>query len=96
MKLQSDQLQELQDAISDRIYIQVENWHLYLSDAGLSEALAIECNAYLDRGVQEAARKALESVQVRLGSGNTKLPLGQLVSSGQIFELEEILEPYSR
>ncbi len=96
MKLQSDQLRELQAEISDRIYIQVQNWHLYLSDAGLSETLAIACNAYLDRGGKEAARKALESVQVHLGSGNTKLPLAQLVSSGQIFELEEILEPYCR
>ncbi len=94
MKLPPDQFRELQDAISDRIYIQVENWHLYLSDAGLSEALAIECNAYIDRGVQVAARKALEAVQVQLGGGNTKLPLARLVSSGQIFELEEILEHY--
>ncbi len=90
------QLRELQLSIADRIYIQVENWHLYLGDAGLSEALAIECQAHLNSGASLAARKAFEGVQVRLGGGNTKMPLSRLISSGQIFELEEILDPYCR
>ena len=96
MTMKSDQLRELQASISDRIYIQVENWHLYLGDAGLSKALALECDSKLDKGAGVAARRALEAVQVKLGGGNTKLPLARLISSGQIFDLEEILDPYCR
>ncbi|ABX08217.1 DUF3181 family protein [Prochlorococcus marinus] len=96
MTIDSNQLRDIQNAISDRIYIQIENWNLYLGDAGLSQKLAIECKANLDNGSAVAARKAIEAVQVRLGGGNTQLPLARLISSAQIFELEEILDPYCR
>ncbi len=96
MALSTDQLRELENSIADRIFLQVENWHLYLGDAGLSEALAIECQANLAHGANAAARKACEGVQVRLGGGNSKMPLSKLISSGQVFELEEILDPYCR
>ncbi len=96
MDIKADQLNELQRSISDRIFIKVENWNLYLGDAGLSETLAIACVANLDKGANFAATKALEEVEVRLGGGSTKLPLRKLISSGQIFDLEEILEPYCR
>ncbi len=92
----TERIREIKRAISDRIYIQIENWHLYLGDAGLSEALAIECEANIKEGSAVAARKALEAVQVKLGAGNTKLPLARLISSGQIFDLEDILDPYCR
>jgi len=94
MTIDADQLRELQSAISERIYIQVEKWNLYLGDAGLSKNLALECQANLEQGAAIAARKSLEAVQVQLGGGNTKLPLARLISSGQLFELEEILDPY--
>ncbi len=94
MTLDAAQLRELELSISDRIYIKIEKWNLYLGDAGLSEALAIECQAHVNDGASIAARKALESVEVQLGDGITKLPLSRLISSGQIFELEEILNPY--
>ncbi len=96
MSIQADELIELKRAISDRIYIRVEKWNLYLGDAGLSEALAIECKANLEQGASIAARKALETVYVQLGGGNVKLPLIQLISSGQVFDLEEILDLYCR
>ena len=96
MTLDSSQLKELETSIADRIYIQVENWNLYLGDAGLALPLAIECKANLDQGVDVAARKALESVQVKLGGGNTRLPLSRLIAPGQIFDLEEILASYFR
>ena len=96
MKVNQVDFRDLQSSIADRIFIQVENWHLYLGDAGLSEALAIECTAYLDEGSNIAARKSLEAVQVSLGGGSLKVPLARLISPGQIFELEEILSPYCR
>ena len=94
MSLDSTQLRELELAIADRIYIQVENWNLYLGDAGLSEALAMECQANLNEGASIAARKAVESLEVRLGGSDSKFPLSKLISSEQIFELEEILDAY--
>ena len=96
MSIDSAQLRELEFAISDRIYMQVEKWHLHLGDAGLSEALAIECKAHIASGAAIAARKAFEGVEVQLGGGKIKLPLSKLISSGQLFELEEILETYCR
>ena len=96
MSLTPIELRELQLTIADQIYMQIASWHLYLGDAGLAEALAIECNSYLEQGPAVAARHALESVQVQLAGGNTRLPLARLIPPGQLFELEEILEPYCR
>ena len=94
MKLEPSDLREMQIAIADRLYIQIEKWHLYLGDAGLAEGLAIECNANLEQGASIAARKAVESIQVQLAGGSTRLPLARLMPSSQLFDLEEILEPY--
>ena len=96
MTLNPADLRDLQISIGDRIYIQVASWHLYLRDAGLAEAVALECNANLDLGSSVAARKALEAVQVQLAGGTTRLPLARLIPSGQIFDLEDILDPYCR
>ncbi len=94
MTLDLAELRDLQISIGDRLYIQVGSWHLYLRDAGLAETLALECNAHLSLGASIAARKALEAVQVPLAGGSTRLPLARLIPSGQIFDLEDILDPY--
>ena len=96
MTIDSDNLHELEVLIADRIFLQVQNWHLYLGDAGLSETLAIECSAYLDQGAGMAARKALESIQVPIGGGSTRLPLARLMPPGQLYDLEEILDNYCK
>ncbi len=96
MNLDSVELRELQASLADRLYIQIANWHLYLGDAGLAEALALECNANLDQGASAAARKGLEAVQVQLAGGSTRLPLARLIPPSQLFDLEEILDPYCR
>ena len=96
MTLDPVELRELQIALGDRLYIQVASWNLYLRDAGLAENLALECNANLDLGSSVAARKAVEAVQVQLAGGTTRLPLARLIPSGQIFDLEDILDPYCR
>ena len=92
----SSQIRELTIAIADRLFIQVGNWNLYLGDAGLAKDLAIECQASLGQGANVAAQKALEAIQVKLGGGSTSLPLSRLIPSNQLFDLEEILEPYCR
>jgi len=96
MNLNPTELRELQISLSDRIFIQVAGWHLYLGDAGLAESLAIECAAKLDQGVSVAVRKSLESIQVSLAGGSTRLPLARLIPPAQILDLEEILDPYCR
>ncbi len=96
MAIDPIELQELQLAIADRLYIQVASWHLYLGDAGLAKDLAIECSVNFEKGANVAARLALESVQVQLAGGSTRLPLGRLMPAAQLLDLEEILDPYCR
>lgn len=96
MRLDAADLRELTSSLSDRLYLQIANWHLYLGDAGLAEALAIECSARLDQGAAVAARQALEAVQVPLAGGSTRLPLARLIPAVQLRDLEEILEEHCR
>jgi hypothetical protein len=96
MTLSAAELNELRDALADRLYLQVAGWHLYLGDAGLAQALAIECAARLDLGSGICARQALEAVQVPIGGGSTRLPMARLIPAGQLRDLEDILEPFCR
>ncbi|MFM2157706.1 MAG: hypothetical protein RLZZ124_180 [Cyanobacteriota bacterium] len=91
MTLSPSEIRELQLEIADRLYTQVGGWHLYLGDAGLAEALAIECAARLEQGAGVCARQALEAVQVPIGGGGSRLPLARLVPPGQLQDLEDLL-----
>jgi len=95
MTLSPSEIRDLQLGIADRLYIQIGGWHLYLGDAGLAEALAIECAARLDQGADVCARQALEAVQVPIGGGSSRLPLARLVPPGQLQDLEELLIQHS-
>ena len=96
MSLSAADLQELQAALSDRLFIQICGWHLYLGDANLAEPLAIECSARINESPAVAARKALEAISVPVAGGASQLPLARLIPPTQLRELEEILEPYCR
>ena len=91
MPLSPSAIRELQLEIADRLYIQVGGWHLYLGDAGIAEALAIECAARLEQGPGVCARQALEAVQVPIGGGSSRLPLARLLPPGQLQDLEDLL-----
>ena len=91
MPLSASEIRDLQQQIADRLYIQIAGWHLYLGDAGLAEALAIECAARLEQGAGVCARQALEAVQVPIGGGSSRLPLARLVPAGQLQDLEDLL-----
>lgn len=95
MSLSAGDLKDLEVALADRLYLQVASWHLYLGDAGLAKTLAIECAARLDQGAAVCARQALEAVLVPIGGG-TRLPLARLIPTGQLQDLEEVLEPFCR
>jgi hypothetical protein len=96
MTLSSDAIRDLEEAVADRLYLQVAGWHLYLGDAGLARSLAIECAARLDQGAVVCARQSLEAVQVPIGGGAVRLPLARLVPAGQLRDLEEVLEEFCR
>ena len=88
------QISDLENIISERIFIKIEKWNLYLGDAGLARNLAIECISNKDQGASEAAKKSLKEINVKVGNGVKSIPLFDLVTSSQIFELEDILESF--
>ena len=83
---------DLENLISEKIYIKIEKWNLFLGDAGLSRTLAIECLSNLDLGVLEAAKLSLQNVKVKVGDGSQSISLLELVTSSQLKDLEDLLE----
>ena len=88
------QISELEHLISDKIFIKIEKWNLYLGDAGLARPLAISCIENINQGPLGAAKLSLKSIKVKVGNGNEKIPLFTLVTGSQVLELEEILEKF--
>ena len=88
------QISDLANIISEKIFIKIEKWNLYLGDAGLARELAIECISNKDQGALEAAKISLNEINVKVGDGVKSIPLVNLITSSQIIELEEILESF--
>ena len=87
-------ISDLENIISEKVFIKIEKWNLYLGDAGLARHLAIECISNKDQGPLEAAKISLEAIKVKVGDGVKSIPLINLITSSQILELEEILESF--
>ena len=87
-------ISDLENVISEKVFIKIEKWNLYLGDAGLARYLAIECISNKDQGPLEAAKLSLESINVKVGDGVNSIPLINLITNSQILELEEILESF--
>ena len=85
-------ISDLENIISEKIFIKIEKWNLYLGDAGLARKLAIECISNINQGTLKAAKISLNSIKVKVGDGEEKIPLSYLVTNSQIYELEEILQ----
>ena len=88
------QISDLEDIISDKIFMKIEKWNLYLGDAGLARNLAIECISNFNKGSQESVKLSLNNIKVKIGDGKETIPLSNLVTSSQISDLEEILENF--
>ena len=88
------QISDLENNISEKVFIKIEKWNLYLGDAGLARNLAIECISNKDRGPSEAAKTSLKAINVKVGDGFKSIPLDHLITNSQINELEEILESF--
>ena len=87
-------ISDLENIISEKVYIKIEKWNLYLGDAGLARNLAIECISNKEQGTLEAAKISLKAINVKVGDGLKSIPLINLITSAQILELEEILESF--
>ena len=85
-------ISDLENIISEKVFIKIEKWNLYLGDAGLARNLAIECISNKDKGPLEAAKISLKAINVKVGDGVNSIPLINLITSSQIIELEDILE----
>ena len=88
------QISDLENIISEKVFIKIEKWNLYLGDAGLARHLAIECISNKDQGPLEAAKISLQAINVKVGDGINSIPLINLITSAQIIELEEILDSF--
>ena len=62
-------ISDLENIISEKVFIKIEKWNLYLGDAGLSRNLAIECISNKDQGPIEAAKISLKAINVKVGDG---------------------------
>ena len=87
-------ISDLENIISEKVFIKIEKWNLYLGDAGLARHLAIECISNKDQAPLEAAKISLKAINVKVGDGVKSIPLIKLVTYSQILELEEILEGF--
>ena len=87
-------ISDLENIISEKVFIKIEKWNLYLGDAGLARHLAIECINNKDQDPSEAAKISLKAINVKVGDGVNTIPLINLITTSQIFELEEILESF--
>ena len=87
-------ISDLEIIISEKVFIKIEKWNLYLGDAGLARKLAIECISNKDQSPLEAANISLKAINVKVGDGVKSIPLFNLITTSQIFELEEILESF--
>ena len=85
---------DLENIISEKIFIKIEKWNLYLGDSGLARHLAIECISNKEQGPLEAAKLSLKAINVKVGDGVNSIPLINLITKSQILELEEILESF--
>jgi len=88
------QISDLENIISEKLFIKIEKWNLYLGDAGLARHLSIECISNKDQGPLEAAKISLKAINVKVGDGVNSIPLMNLITNPQILELERILESF--
>ena len=95
MGFKESTISDLENIIGDRIYIRIENWNLYLGDAGLARRLAIELLSNLEKGSKEATKLSLDDLLVKVGDGKNNFPLSSLIPASQINELAEILDSLS-
>ena len=94
MSSNNHSISDLENLIAETICLKIENWNLYLGDAGLARKLAIECLSNTSKGIKNTVEIALESVQVSIGDGSTKTALSKFIIASQKQDLENLLEDF--
>ncbi len=94
----TQEIESLAAKIGENIYIDVAKWHLYLDDAKLHTAVAERAYPLLEDNAlsEDAVTKILQSISVKLGGGNTELPLLDLLPMQCKVNLLDLLEEYQR
>ena len=94
MNSNNHSISDLENSIAETICLKIENWNLYLGDAGLARKLAIECLSNLSKGIKNTVEIALESVKVSIGDGSTKTALSKFIIASQKQDLENLLKDF--
>lgn len=92
----TQQIEALSAEIGDIVYIDIANWHLYLSDAHLHTVVAEKVYPLLkqDQLSETAIIDILREIPVKLGGGRRELPLFDLIPSQCQANLLSLLENY--
>ena len=90
----NNSISDLENLIAETICLKIENWNLYLGDAGLARNLAIECLSNISKGIKNAVEISLDSVQVSIGDGSEKIALSKFIIISQKKDLENLLEDF--
>lgn len=92
----TQQIEALASEIGDNVYIDVANWHLYLSDAKLHTVVAQKVYPLLQQNElsEKAITDILSEIPVKLGGGRKELPLSDLIPSQCQTDLLSLLENY--
>ena len=94
MSSNTNSISDLENSIAETICLKIENWNLYLGDAGLARQLAIECLGNTSRGIKNSVEVALESVKVSIGNGSIKIALSDFIIDSQKQDLENLLDDF--
>lgn len=91
-------IERLAAEIGENVYIDVANWHLYLSDAHLHTVVAEQVYPLLTSNSLEESRvvQILKNIPVKIGGGKREIPLIDLMPSACQVNLMELLEEYQR
>jgi hypothetical protein len=91
-------IEALAAKIGESIYIDVAKWHLYLNDAHLHTTVAEKIYPLLedDALTEDAVTAVLRDIPVKLGGGQTELPLSQLLPMQCQVNLVDLLEEYQQ
>ena len=94
MNSNNHSISDLENSIAETICLKIENWNLYLGDAGLARQLAIECLGNSSNGIKNSVEIALESVKVSIGDGSKKIALSDFIIDSQKQDLENLLDDF--
>jgi hypothetical protein len=91
-------IEDLAQAIGDKVYLDIAKWHLYLQDAKLHVPLAEKIYPLIDedRVSEDEVMSILNTMTVPIGGGKKNLPLIDLIPNNGVRTLMQAIEDYQR